>query len=94
MRLGFARLTADGVLNTSGKPVAIHSIHIVSGGTAGVVILRHGTAVTDTATIQETGTANTGKTVDFGANIVFPSGCFVDIDANVTYVTIVYETVS
>ena len=94
MRLGYARLTADGVLNSSGKPVAIRTIHIMSGATPGVVILRHGTAVTDTATIQETGTANTGRTIDLGANVVFPSGCFVDVDANVTYVTIGYETLS
>jgi hypothetical protein len=90
--VGFSRIVADGVLSTSGEPVAIYGMNIISGGTAGVVNLRDGTAVSGAINIQEKGTASQGKSINYGGHgIVFPNGCYVDIDANVTSVTISYE---
>ncbi len=93
MAVGFQRITADGVLNTSGEPVAIYGLNILStGGGGGVVNLRSGTAVGGAIIIQEQGTTSQGRSVNYGGNgIVFPSGCYVDVDANVTSVTIAFE---
>lgn len=91
---GTQLVTADIALGVSGTPVRVKMIHVVSGGTAGVVILRNGTSASGTAYAQETGTINTGKTVYFGdSGIVFPAGCFVDVDANVTSVAVTYAGV-
>ena len=84
--------TADGVLGTSGAVTRVYSMHILSGGSAGVVNLRAGTLVTDTIWIQETGTASTGKTFVYGEKgNHFSGGVYVDVDANVTSVVISYS---
>lgn len=94
MASGFQTFTGDAVLHSSGTAVIIYGINLVSGGSGGVVALRAGTDVTGTIVIQENGTAGQGKTVSYGENgIVFPTGCFVDIDANVSFVTISYQVV-
>lgn len=93
-KVGFQIRTDDGVINTSGEPIAVYGIHIISGETAGVVILRNGTSTAGTAVIQEEGTISAGVTFHFGGSgVVFPSGCFVDVDANVSSVTVFYQRV-
>lgn len=85
-------LTADGVVGTSGAATRVFFFHIISGGTAAVVSLRNGTTVTSTIYITETGTINTGRTLAYGANgILFPAGCFCDVDVNTTSVLVSYE---
>ena len=91
---GYQVVTEDGILDASGKAVAVYGINIVSDGTAGVVILRNGAVVGATAVLTVTGTASKGVYIDFGGGLVFPDGCFVDIDAHVTpSCTVVYERV-
>jgi len=89
---GTQLVTADGIIGRSGKPVRIYHIHIISGGTAGVVAFRNGTLVTDTIWLQETGTASTGATFDYSEGFLLPGGCFVDVDANVTSVAVTFHT--
>lgn len=90
---GSELLTADGAINSAGRKVRIFSMHIISGGTAGVVNLRDGDAVTDTIRVTETGAVNTGRTINFGEwGILFENGCFYDEDANVTSTLITYAT--
>lgn len=87
---GSTRVTADGIIGTSGKPIRVFSVHLISGGTAGIVNLRNGTLVSDTIWAQVTGTASTGITVNFGGGMRFPDGLYYDEDANVTSTIIVY----
>jgi hypothetical protein len=86
-------ITADGVVGASGVAVRIFAIHVLSGGGgAAVPALRSGTAVGGTIWIQETGTVSTGKTFSYGTQGVwFPNGCFCDVDANTTSVTVTYS---
>lgn len=93
--VGFSTVTSDQVIGTSGSPVCIYSMNLVSGGGgAGVVALRSGATVAGTVVIQENGVTSQGKTISYGEHgVVFPSGCFCDIDANVSFVTILYEAV-
>lgn len=93
MAVGFQNVTSDAAVKAAGVAVIIHSIHIVSGGSAGVVILRSGSTVSGTQVIKETGSTSTGKTLNFPGGIMFGSGCFVDVDANVTSVLVGYERV-
>ena len=90
---GTQLVTADGIVGVSGKPVRIYHIHIISGGTAGVVNLRNGALVTDTIFATETGTANTGATFSYDhVGILLSAGAFIDIDANVTSVAVTFHT--
>lgn len=91
---GYKVIAADGVLGTSGAASIVYGVNIISDGTAGVVILRNGTTVSGTAVLTLTGTASKGVYFDFAAGVVFPDGCFVDIDVHVTpSCTIIYEQI-
>jgi hypothetical protein len=77
-------------LYTAGSPVRLFNIHIISG-TAGIVSIYNGGAG-GTLYLKETGTANTGKTIDYGINgKLFPNGCYVSPDANATSVLCSYR---
>lgn len=91
---GYQVISQDGVLAASGSDVVVYGINIISDSTAGVVNLRSGTAVSGTIVLTVTGTASKGVYIDFGSGIVFPGGCFVDIDSHVTpSCTVIYELV-
>ncbi len=85
------RTTSDTAVLSSGRPVIIYSINIVSGGSAGKVILRNGTSTSGTALLHEVGVASAGKTHTYPSGIVFSSGCFLDVDANVSQTTVSFE---
>lgn len=83
---GVQLVTADGVVGTANKPIRVFAIHTLSGaGGGGVVNLRSGAAVSDTIRVSQTGTASTGVTWTYGKHgFLFESGCYCDVDANVT----------
>lgn len=89
---GTQLVTADGVVGSAGVAVRVFAIHILSGGGgAAVVSLRSGSVVGGTVWITESGTTSTGKTFSYGTQGVwFPSGCFVDVDANTTSVAVTF----
>jgi hypothetical protein len=74
--------TTDLALGTAGKPTRVFSVNYTSGGTASAVILRNGTAATDTIFVRLDGTINKGTTWSDPNGLLFPAGCFVDVDAN------------
>lgn len=77
--------TSDVVIGTSGKPTRVFAINFLSGGTAGVIILKNGTSASGTAFVQENGVISSGKTVTYGTTgVLFPAGCFLDLDTNVS----------
>lgn len=89
-------LTADGAVSSAGRAVRVFAMHLISGaGGATVVSLRSGSTVGGTVWVTETGTANTGATFNYGTRgVLFPSGCFVDVDTNTTSVTVTYNIAS
>lgn len=75
----------DAPIGTSGVVTRIFTVHLISDGTATVTSLRNGIAATATAFATETGTASTGKTINYGLQgMLFPAGCFLDVDAHCT----------
>lgn len=85
---GSVSKTADGSVGTSGKPIRLFAVNMLSGETAGVLVLRNGTSASDAIWVQETGVISTGKTVTYGTHgILFPNGCWYDDDSNFTSVT-------
>jgi len=80
--------TADSVVGTSGKPIRLWAVNMLSGGTVGELVLRNGTSATAAIWVREIGTVSTGKTVEYGhEGILFPLGLFYDDDSNFTGVT-------
>ncbi len=81
----------DAVVGTSGKPTRVFCVNFLSDGTAGVLILRNGTTSGGTAYAQENGVVSSGKTVSYGTQgIMFPGGCFLDVDAHCTGGVVTY----
>ena len=88
---GAVSVTANSVIGTSGRPIRIFAVNMLSTGTAGELILRNGPAITDTIWVREQGVIDTGNTVDYGKEgILFPAGCYYEDDGNFTAVTIQY----
>ncbi len=85
---GAVSLTADSAVGTSGKPIRLFAVNMLSGATEGQLVLRNGTDATADIWVREVGTANTGKTVEYGPHgILFPNGLWYDDDSNFTSVT-------
>jgi hypothetical protein len=93
---GGFRITAAGVVGVSAKPVRIYGYTMRSGaGGAGLVNLYDGTANTGAERWAGAGNMDSGAIVSFGERgKFFPTGCYCDIDANVTYVEFDYEQVN
>jgi hypothetical protein len=90
---GVQQFTADGSVGTSGVAVRVFSLHIISGGTAAIVSLRNGTSSGALAYITQTApVVSTGNTFVYGdKGILFPAGCFCDVDTNTTSALVVFN---
>jgi hypothetical protein len=90
---GVEQYSSDNAVGPSGQAVRVWAVNMLSGATAGQLVLRNGTTDSGTIWVREVGTANTGKTVTYGEyGILFPSGCFYDDDSNFTSVTFMIST--
>lgn len=87
---GNQRVTADVAVGTSGNPIRVYSIHLVSSSTASTTTLKNGTTTSGTAYLQVDGIASQGVTINIAGGMRFPGGCFVDADANISYAIVVY----
>lgn len=79
---GNARLTADGVVLTSGKPQRVFgfSFKASAGGSGGTVTLYSGTDSTGTELDSAVAAADSVGRVNYGQQgRFFPGGCYADI---------------
>lgn len=88
---GITRLTADGAVGTSGRAIRVFSIELISGATASTTSFKNGTSTAGTAYAQVDGLANSSVVVNYAGGKLFPSGCYMDTDANISYCTVVYS---
>ena len=88
---GTQRVTADLAVGTSGKPIRVFCVHLISGGTASTLTLYNGTSASGTAYIQVDGVASQGVTINFSGGMLFPAGCFADVDANISYAMVTFS---
>ena len=90
---GTQQIVGDGdiAIGTSGKPVRIFSVELISGGTASTVILHNGVAIVSNDNYgQVDGIASQSVIVNYAGGKRFPAGCFLQTDANTAFVTVVY----
>lgn len=91
---GTQLVTSDAVVGVSGKPTRVFSIDVV-GGSGGVAspVLRNGSTTGGTIYVQaDTSAASKGLHIDWPQGILFPAGCFCDVDANTTSVAVTFVT--
>lgn len=92
-RVGYQVRTTDGVIGTSGTPKDIYGYTFLSGGSAGNIDFHDGTGTTGTQVLDVVGTASQTTTVTFPYGLRFPSGCYINLDANVVSLTVFYQEV-
>lgn len=92
MMPGVQRVTADTAIGVSGQPVRIYSVNLTSGGSNSSLLLRNGTSASAQENAEVNGTASLCVTANFAGGLLFPLGCFADVDANISYATVVFST--
>jgi hypothetical protein len=88
---GSQRLTADGAVGVSGKPIRVFSATWLSGDPAGDLVLRNGTADSDSPYTTIAGAVDLTVTQNWEDGLLFPAGCFLDFDANLTSVVVQFR---
>ena len=84
--------STDAAVGTSGAPCRVFQKTVLSDGTAGVCLLRNGTSASGAIWVNTTNTINKSVTVNFGEEgILFPGGCFADVDAHCIATLITYR---
>ncbi len=80
----------DVAIGMAGKPVRVFSLSVTSDGTAGVCILRNGTSTGGTPFTQLDGTISKTVIQNWNEGLLFPAGCFADVDSHCVVVTVGY----
>ena len=81
----------DGILGSGSRPCRVFAVYQISGtSTAAVTILRDGLTVGATKQLQVDGTSSKGTNWADAQGLLFPNGCFVDVDVNTANVTVSY----
>lgn len=87
-------VTEDGEATAANTPTRIKTMHILSGGGGAAIVSLKNNGSSGTIYVTETGTTSTGKTFYYGEDgILFPNGCYVDVDTNTTSVILVLKKV-
>jgi hypothetical protein len=83
---------ADLAVGVAGKPTRIYSVEVISTTTAATVKLFNGIDNTSTTQYaQVDGVISKSVVKNFSGGMRFPSGCFIDTGAYVTYMTVVFS---
>jgi hypothetical protein len=90
MSVGTYQVTADGQAGPA-RAVRVFNIVAKSSGTACVVSVKNGTTTGGTEYDQINGTINQAVIRNYEGGLVFPAGCFIDLDVNTSYVTVSLE---
>lgn len=95
MHVGYSKLTASGVVNSSGKALALFGVSVESGSDGtGNATLYDGTSTSGVKLRVVKGTQNEWFDVDYANGRTYSSGLYIDFDANVVSIVVWYMTLS
>lgn len=86
---GPQRVTSDAQVGTAGKPIRVFYVELVSSSTASTLSLEAGSG-SGSAWSQIDGVASQSVSRSYPGGLLFPSGCYAECDANISYATIIY----
>ena len=84
--------TTDAGITPLNYPIRVFDVSLISGASLSTVKLRNGSTVSGIIQLQIDGVANKQATWSSENGLLFPDGCFVDVDANTSALTISYCT--
>ncbi len=89
--IGTQKVIADGVVGVSGKPVRVFGFIVSADSSGAVVAVYDGTSTGGTLYDSLVGAASVCTRIAYPGGLFFPDGCYLDIDAHTTYVTVIYQ---
>ncbi len=90
LQIGSQKISADGVVGTSGKPTRVFGFIVNADSSGAVVAVYNGTSTGGTVYDSLVGAASVSTRIAYPGGLFFPAGCYLDIDAHTTYVTVIY----
>ncbi len=90
LQIGSQRRTTDGVIGVSGKPVRVFGFIVNADSSGAIVAVYDGTSTGGTAYDSLVGAASVSTRISYPGGLLFPDGCFIDIDAHTNYVVAIY----
>lgn len=91
LAIGSQRFTADGAIGTSGSNVRVYEVIVRAASSATAVNLRNGTSASATIFDTVDASASTTTRVIYAGGLQLVGGGYVDVDANTSFVTVIYE---
>lgn len=89
---GSQKITADGVVGTSGKKIRVYGfIARATSGGASVINVYSGTDTSGTLLDVINVAQSTTERPMYAGGLQFPAGCYVDVDANTSFIVALYE---
>lgn len=89
---GSQKVTEDGVIGTSGKKIRVYGFIARAGaGGASVINIYDGTSTGGTLLDIINVAQSTTERPMYASGLQCPNGLFVDVDANTTFVTAIFE---
>lgn len=89
--IGSTKITADGVVGTSGKKIRVYAFIVNADSSGASVDAYDGTSTGGTKLDVLTGAASVSTRISYPGGLLFNSGCYLDIDAHTNFVTVIYE---
>lgn len=87
MQIGSSNITQDGYV-ASTNPTRVFAVIIKSTGGGGAVVALKNADTTEYDSV--TGTTSLAVVRSYPGGLLFPGGCYVDVDTNTSYVTVIY----
>lgn len=89
--IGSQKRTTDGVIGTSAKKIRVYGLIVRAGGSDTVLNVYDGTSTGGVLMDIVNAAANTTTARMYAGGLYLGSGCFLDVDANISFVTAIYE---
>lgn len=86
MSIGSKQLTEDGYVDST-NPTRVYEIIVKASDASTVAVKNANTTEYDSIALTAAGTTR----IVYAGGLVFPGGCYIDVDANTTYVTVIYN---
>lgn len=89
--IGSQKRTTDGVIGTSAKKIRLYGLIVRAAASDSTILVYDGASTAGTLVDTISATASTTTRVIYAGGLYLGSGCYIDVDANTSFVTAIYE---
>lgn len=89
--IGSQKRSTDGVIGTSGHAIRVYQFIVNADASGAVVAVYDGTSTGGTAMDSLVGAASLSTRIPYAGGLLFPNGCYLDVDSHTNYVVAIYS---